>query len=161
MRVMHQRTGQQQATLLPGGLTFEQRLFIEQAQRVHQHPGLFQLIVTGQQMAVGADCTEKAGNHHLKRCGVRGIAFLEVLRDEADFAAQLPEVDPLVAEQLQIAAFTINRVQLAVDQLEQGAFTGAVGAQNSNAFTLLDRQGKTVEDFGLPWKAVTLLNSII
>ncbi|MNR09051.1 hypothetical protein D3C85_1252380 [compost metagenome] len=79
---------------------------------------------------------EEAGNDHIQSRSVRGIVFLHVLRDKAELAAQVPQIDRFIAEQFEVTASFLNRINLAVDQLEQGTLARSVGAENGNTLIL-------------------------
>ncbi|MNL29196.1 hypothetical protein D3C87_1508730 [compost metagenome] len=67
---------------------------------------------------MSANGTEKTGHHHVQRAGVWRVIFLQVLRHETDPVAQLPQVQGLAAEQLQIAAVLSDGVEFPVDQFQ-------------------------------------------
>ena len=155
---MNQGAGQQQAALLPGGQALEHTLFFNiAAQLLHQVAGQGDLFFIGLQVSVGAHGAKEAGHHHIQRRGVRGVILLHVLGHEADLAAQGPQVHGFIAEQLQVAAFAFNRVDLTVDELQQGAFAGAVWAKDGHAFVVANVQRDAVEDLCLLLKSADLV----
>ncbi|MNN35305.1 hypothetical protein D3C81_1491540 [compost metagenome] len=148
--MVHQGAGQQQPALLPGGQALEHALFIDlHSQPGHQLTGQGTLFLGRLQVPVRTHGAEEAGNDHIQRRGVGGVVFLHVLGHEADLAAQRPEVDRLITEQLEEAARLLHRVELAVDQFEQGTLARAVGAEDGNALVVANLQRQAVEDAGL------------
>jgi hypothetical protein len=67
------------------------------------------------------------------------------LGHQTDAAAQLPQVHCFTAEQPQRRARFHHRIELAADQLDQGALAGAVGAHHHGMLAALELHAEVLE----------------
>ncbi len=93
--------------------------------------------------AVYADARVKAGDDDFECRGCRRVALLQVLRYEPDLFAQLPDI-PLVPPE-NAERIRRDRIQLAIDCLEQRGLAGAVRSEDRDTFVLLDGQIEVLE----------------
>ncbi len=73
---------------------------------------------------------------------------LEILGNQADVPSQIPDIPTLPPEDAHPGVVGSYRVEFPADQLEQGRFSGSIGADNGNPFVLTDKQREMPEDAG-------------
>ena len=97
------------------------------------------------QAAVHADARQKPRQHDFER-GRRGpVTLLQIVRDDADVAAQVPDIPSLPTEYANPRVFPFHRVQFAVDGLQQCRFAGVRRSDNPEDGLGRDCEGNLVQ----------------
>ena len=146
LRLMHEGAGQQQPALLAIRELGERPLCQRrQPQFLHQFNHPLPLGRGGGLAAADTHRAEEAREHHIGGRNSRAVAVLEVRGDEADAAAQLPQIHRFAAEDPQVRARSHHRVELAAEQLHQGALAGPVRPQHQGVLAAVKLQAELLE----------------
>jgi hypothetical protein len=78
------------------------------------------------------------------------IFVLQIVRHHAEVGTQVPDVPALLAEEADVTARALDGIDLARQQLQQGRFAGAVGAEDGGMAAGGDVERQIIEDAGLP-----------
>lgn len=146
LRVVDERAPEEKAALLAGGHSGV-RLIFQPADAERVEYGVGTGGVVGAQHVVGRDVDAgvEARQQHVQAAGVAGVLALQVVRDDAEPAAQFPDVPALPAVEAHEAARGADRIQVAGQQLQKGGFASAVGAEDDGVLTLDEVQRQLVE----------------
>ena len=94
------------------------------------------------------DTRVKARHDDFKRRCRRRVSLLQILRHDTDVLAQLPDVPAIASENPECRVGPHDGIEFAVDRLEQRGLARSVGADDRDAFMLLDNQVEILEYSG-------------